>query len=112
MKAKIRAWLAKYKWLSWSLLAIIIAVFTLILRRMFSGVSEADRQRYQSPAVPFEVQQQVRKAEEQAIVARIEASTQAASKKEELQATMQIPDGPDNGAERRKRLAALLRTLQ
>jgi hypothetical protein len=107
----IRAWFARFRWVGWLVLAAVIAVFTLVLRRMFAGASPQDRQRFQMPAVPPVVQQRVEAAEEQAAVARIQASTQAAAKREELQQVLQIPDGSDGGAERRKRLAALLRTL-
>jgi hypothetical protein len=107
----IRAWIARLKWDGWIILAAVIAICTLVLRRMFAGTSERERQRFQLPAVPPEVQQRVRDAEEHAIVTQIQASAQAEAKKEELQQVMQIPDGNDGGAERRRRLAALLRTL-
>lgn len=111
MMATVRAWIARFQWVGWIVLAAVIAIFTLVLRRMFAGTSDKDRERFQMPAVPPEVQQRVQMAEERATVARIQASTQADTKKEELQQVMQIPDGQDGGAERRKRLAALLRTL-
>jgi len=109
--AAIRAWFARFRWLVWVLFAAVIAIGTLIVRRMVAGPSAKEGQRHQLPTVPLEVQRRVQAAEEHATVARIQASAQAEAKKEELQQVMQIPDGPDGGAERRKRLAALLRTL-
>ena len=109
--AAIRAWFARFRWGVWILLAGVIAVGTLIVRRMLAGPSAQDAQRRQLPTVPLEVQRRVQVAEEHAIVTRIQAHTQAEAKKDELQQVLAIPDGPDGGAERRKRLAALLRTL-
>ena len=111
MMTQIRAWIARFRWVGWIVLAGVIAVFTLVFRRMFAGTSDKDKAKFQMPAVPPAVQQRVQQAEEQATVTRIQASTQAETKKEELTQVLQIPDGPDGGAERRKRLAAMLRSL-
>jgi hypothetical protein len=112
----IQAWFARFKWALWVLLAALVSLGVFILRRMFAGTSAKDKERFQMPEVPPTVLKQVEKAEEQATIARIQAQTQAEDKHAELQQITQIPDGPtptggDGGAERRKRLATLLRTL-
>jgi hypothetical protein len=59
------------------------------------------------PAVEEGLKEKVRAAEEAALVARVEARVEADTKREELAEISQI----DDGAERRKRLAAMLRGL-
>lgn len=108
------AWVARFRWVAWIVLAAVIAIGVLLIRRLFAGTN--DRQKFQMPAVPPEVQRQVEKAEERALVARVEAHTLAEAKKQELVEIVKIPDGPmpdgqDGGKERRKRLAALLQNL-
>lgn len=107
MIAKLSALWARFKWVAWIVFAAVVAVLVLVLRRLFSSPSDKDRARYTMPAVPSAVQQRVEHAEEQAQVARVQASVHAEAKKEELQQIQQIP----NGTERRRRLADMLRTL-
>ena len=112
MMAKLKALFERFRWVGWVVLAAVIAIATLVIRRMFAGPSEADRQRFTMPAVPTAVQQRVERAEERATVARIEASAQATAQRQQLEQIAKIPDGPDAGANRRKQLADLLRTIQ
>lgn len=108
----VLAWIQRFRWVAWVVLAAVIAAGTLILRRMFAGPpSPEEQRRFAMPAVPEAVARQVARAEERASVSRIQASAQAEAKKEELQQVLQIPDGDDGGKARRARLAAMLRTL-
>lgn len=111
MMAQVRAWIARFRWIGWIVLAAAVAALTLVVRRMFAGTSPQELARFQMPAVPPLVQQQVQVAEEHATVTRIQASTQADVKKDELTQVLQIPNGADGGAERRRRLAAMLRDM-
>lgn len=59
------------------------------------------------PPIDTRVHEQVKKAEEEATVARIEARVRAQTDKEQLERIAKVEDG----AERRRRLAAMLRRL-
>lgn len=98
-------WIGKHlKWLLWGLAALV----TTCLAVMFKGLEVPDKQRKpKRPELPPKLKQRVRKAEEDAAVARATAKIRHDCHKEELEDIKKIPDDK----ERRKRLAALMGEL-
>jgi anti-sigma-K factor RskA len=105
--AKIRAWLTKGSWALWVALSGVVVVLAFVLRRAFEQRAPEEPV-FQLPAVPPKLQQKVEAAQEQALVARVQATAQAEGQKQQLAQVMAI----DDGAERRRRLADLLTTLK
>lgn len=108
MKKLRSAW----KWLKWVFVALggATLVFLGILARGFFTEPprpEAGKKRQVLPEPPAEVKQRAEQAYEEALIARVEATTVAEEKRTELEEIGKI----DDGAERRKRLAEMLRRL-
>ena len=106
---RIVAWLQSVKWVAWVVVAAAVAVGVLILRYSFRappkpGTTGAGTG---EPLVPPEVQARVEQAEEQALIARVQATATATTQVGELDAIGKIPDGKV----RRQRLAAMLGRL-
>jgi hypothetical protein len=96
--------------MKWVLIAVavgigLVAIFMLrgIFRRESPDGSKTDV----LPDVSEALKDKVRQAEEEALIARVEARVEAETQKKELEEISTI----DDGAERRKRLAAMLRGL-
>lgn len=99
---KLKAWWAKSRWAVWVALGVIVAILALVLRGMLSGgksIPGGGRL-----PVPKAIQDQVDRAEEDGLRARVQATAKADSQKEQLNEVMKL----DDGAERRKRLAEML----
>lgn len=93
------------KWFALGALAIGAAVLTLLLRGVF--VPKRGAGRPSLPPLPEGLKEKVQKAEEEALVARVEARVKAEHEVKELEEVAKI----DDGAERRKRLAEMLNGL-
>lgn len=110
MKAKFRAFWKRSKWVLLSVIGALVAVLAFVLRGLFVSQprSAPSSDRSQSlPPIDQRLRERVARAEEEALVARVEARTRAETQRETLQEIEKIEDG----AERRRRLAALLRRL-
>lgn len=107
MKAKLSALWARWRAGGWVILAALSAVAVVVWRlvTLKHGTLQGPNA---EPVVPPELASRVAKAEEDALVARVQATTTATEHMTEL-ATIQTID---DGAERRRRLAAMLKTLK
>lgn len=103
----IAAFFARFRWALWVVLAVGAAVLLWALSRLFDP-RNPEEPVFRLPEVPQALKERVQKAEEDALVARVRASATAESQRAEVQTIMQIEDG----AERRRRLAAHLATLR
>lgn len=94
----------------WAGLAVVVAAVVVLWEsiRRAQRVPEPARGPDQLPEVPLALQSRVQSVEEQALVSKITATATAEAHKAELAQTLQVEDG----AERRRRLAALLETLR
>jgi len=101
----IIAWIKSVKYLAWGLLAVGVVVAIWLIRTLFSGPKPSGPARL--PEVPPALQKKVEATEEAATKAKLEVKIKSDADRAELVRTMQIQDG----AERRKRLAELLRRL-
>lgn len=107
----VKKLIAAWKWMKWVLVAlggVILVILGVLVRGMFteSSVTENGKRRI-LPQLPEETVQRADQIYEEALTARIEASTVATEKKEELERIVKI----DDGVERRRQLAAMLRRL-
>lgn len=82
-------------------------IVTFFLRGLFRREKPDGSTEDLLPKVEEDLKEKVRAAEEAALVARVEARVEADTQREELAEISQL----DDGAERRKRLAAMLRGL-
>jgi len=102
----LKVWWAKSRWAVWAIIGLIAVIMLAVLKSLFFGgkpkVGEADAG---LPPVPKALQAKVDKAEEDGLKARVEAVAVAGEQKKQLDEVMKI----DDGAERRKRLAAMLK---
>lgn len=104
--ATVKAWWAKSRWAVWALVGVLVVVVLMVLRSLFD-VKPKPGQPPGLPPVPKVLQDKVDKAQEENLVARVEAKVKADEHKKELETVMAV----DDGAERRKQLAALLGKL-
>ena len=84
----------------------LVGILAFIFRGLVVGDSGAPK-RVELPKVPKALRDKVEKAEEEALIARVEARVEATKEVEKLEEVSKIKDG----AERRKRLAGLLKDL-
>lgn len=102
---KLKAWWAKTRWAVWAVLGVIFGIMVLVFRSLLT--SKTSGRTVDVPArlpVPKVLQEKVDKAEEDNLRARVAAEAKATVQKEQLEEVLKI----DDGAERRKRLAAML----
>ena len=92
------------KWLVWAILAVAAVAVLWFFRTLFTADPKAPAR---LPEVPDALKKKVAKAEEDALIARVEAKAEAEHAKEILDNAATINDGE----ERRKRLAEALRNL-
>lgn len=107
MKAKLSALWARWRAGGWVILAAL-ATAGVIVWRLVTLKHATLQGPNAEPVVPPELASRVAKAEEEALVARVQATTKATEHMTELQTIQAI----DDGAERRRRLAAMLTTLK
>lgn len=109
MKARLKAFWKRSKWMILSVLAAIVGVIAFILRGLFvrkPPINEIpDNQSL--PPIDARIKENVTRVEEEALVARIEATIRAETDREQLERIAKVEDG----VERRRRLAAMLRRL-
>lgn len=86
---------------------LLALVLFFVLRGLFTREDANGRKVDILPEVEEALKERVRVAEEEALVARVEARVEAEVQREELEEVGQIEDG----AERRRRLADMLRKL-
>ena len=110
MKAKLKAFWKRSKWVLISVGAVILIVVIVILRGAFRKKADPKRDpdgAISLPPIDERIKEHVAQVEEEATVARIEARVKADTDREQLERINKI----DDGAERRRRLAAMLRRL-
>lgn len=109
MRARLKALWKQFKWVLVAVAGVVVTATVFLLRgassRKLTQVREGEPQPL--PPVDIRVKEQVKKVEEEATVARIEARIRAQSDREQLERIAKVEDG----AERRQRLAAMLRRL-
>jgi hypothetical protein len=102
-------WAHSTKWFLLAVFATVLTIVGFVLRSMFftpvkpSGSTGVQR----LPDVPKPLKEAVAKAEETALIARVEAKVQAEEQTKQLQTILQNPDG----VERRKGIATMLKDL-
>ena len=101
------AWLSRFRWALWAFLGVALAAGLWALRRLTLSPAElATSATGPDPLAP--IQEKVTRAEEQALVARVQATAKADADRDRLAETMKVEDG----AERRRRLAEHLQSLR
>ena len=94
------------KWVLLAVGAVVLAIVGFLLRGMFVRET-SDGKEEVLPEVESRVRERVEVAEEEAMVARIEAKVVAETERVELKEIAEV----DDGAERRRRLAAMMRGM-
>lgn len=109
MKAKLKAFWKRSKWVLIAVAGGVLLVVAFLLRGLFTRRDPAPRPDEPQPLPPIDerIKERVAQVEEEATVARIEAKVRADTDREQLERINQVEDG----AERRRRLAAMLRRL-
>ena len=109
MKAALKAFWKRSKWVLLAVGGVIVAVLAFVLRGLFVRKRPERPSNEPQPLPPIDecIYERVRVAEEEATVARIEAKVRADTDREQLERINKVEDG----AERRRRLAAMLRRL-
>lgn len=99
-----------WKRFKWVVIAVGVAIALLLLMLLAGFFQKEDSDGSKTdplPDVGEKLKEAVRQAEEEALVARVEARVEAETQKEELAEIAAVEDG----AERRRRLAEMLRRL-
>jgi hypothetical protein len=107
MKEALKKFWKRYRWVLLAVAAATIGVLGVVLRGLFFKEPPEGKKIDVLPEVHEELKQKVQQAEEEALVTRVEARVQAEAQQQELAEVMKVEDG----AERRRRLAAMLRQL-
>ena len=109
MKARLKAYWKRFKWVVIAACSVVVMVVVFVLRGLFSSrkLPKEEDEGPQLPPIDARIKEQVKQAEEEATVARIEARVRAQTDREQLERIAKVKDG----AERRRRLAAMLRRL-
>ena len=107
--AWLKAMWAQSKWVILAVGGVLAGIAVSVLGVILRGLTSRNEGRSGSTALPVneKIQKRVEVAEEQALVTRIEAKVRAAGDREQLERIAKVEDGP----ERRRRLAAMLRRL-
>jgi len=95
----MRGWSAKARSIGWAALALLVTILTLFL------LTRRDKSDPGTPTIVDVMQAKSNKANEESLKIRVEARVEAEQDRKELNRAMAINDG----AERRKRLAELLK---
>jgi hypothetical protein len=101
---KLVAWWKTSKWAVLAVLSGIALIVGFVLRSLFTGSKPSEPG---IPPPPSALKQAVEQAHEDSLKARIVASTQAQEHHEKLAEIAKI----DDGVERRKKLAEMLKTI-
>jgi hypothetical protein len=107
MKAALLRFWKRSKWVILAVAAACLAVLAVVLRGLIFREPPEGKKIDMLPEVDEALKMKVRQAEEESLVSRVEARVQAETQKQELQEVMKVEDG----AERRRRLAEMLRRL-
>jgi uncharacterized protein YpmS len=107
MKATFLRFWKRSKWVLLAVAAVTLTVLGVVLRGLVVREHPSGKKEDVLPEVDVALKEKVQQAEEESLVARVEARVEAEAQKEELHEVMKI----DDGSERRRRLAALLRRL-
>jgi hypothetical protein len=109
MKARLKAFWKRFKWVIVSVGGVLLLVLAFLLRGLLVKKTPEPAPGNEKPLPPIDerIRERVAQAEEEATVARIEAKVRADTDREQLERINQVEDG----AERRRRLAAMLRRL-
>lgn len=97
----------RLKYLLYAVGAAVVAVLAVIFRGAIVSKTNDGKKRIAPARVPPKLQQAVQQAHEEALVEKALAKSQAEEQRQELQEIQKV----DDGVERRKRLAAFIRTL-
>jgi hypothetical protein len=109
MKAWFKALWKRSKWVLLAVGGVLVAILAFVLRGLFvrKPPERPSNEPQPLPPVDERIHERVKVAEEEATVARIEAKVKADTDREQLDRINTVEDG----AERRRRLAAMLRRL-
>ena len=99
------AWFQTSKWVLYLVASVILMILGMVLASLFHTPDPSGTSRL--PEVPKPLQQKVEKAEEQALVAKVEAKVKSDTDRARLAEAQAVPEG----AARRAALAAVLRSL-
>ena len=102
MWLKVKAFFARIHWGFWAALLGVAGALAFLLRLLAKPTDTEPL-----PSAPVALQAKVAKVEEQALVAKVTATVKAEEQKTQLADIAKV----DDGAERRRRLAAMLRGL-
>ena len=104
----IKVWAASAKWVFWILLGACAVILVFVVKGLFTKAPLVDgNDNALIPHIPKFIQERVRAAEDNALVVKATTKAKSAAQQKELGEITKI----DDGAERRKRLAAFLKTL-
>lgn len=109
MKAHLKAIWKRSKWVLFAIGGAVLVALAFVFRGLVTSCEpKRGSNRAQTlPTVDERVKARVAEVEEEATVARIEAKVRASTDREQLERINQV----DDGVERRRRLAAMLRRL-
>jgi len=107
VKAQLRVLWKQFKWVFLALGAVIVVVVVFLLRSLVPRKKSNIIEGVVSVPIDERIMENVRVAEEEAVVARVEAKVRADADMEQLERISKVEDG----VERRRQLAAMLRRL-
>lgn len=102
----VKATYARFKYVVWAIGGVVVVIFAALLKNIVVPPRKPGK-KIALPEIPPVVQAKVDKAHEEALVARVEARVEAEAEVVKLEEVAKI----DDGAERRKRLAAMLEDI-
>jgi hypothetical protein len=104
----IKTWAASAKWVFWLLLGVAGVVLVFVFKGLFTKAPlQNGNVDALIPHVPKFIQERVRAAEDNALTVKATTKAKTEAQQKELGEITKI----DDGAERRKRLAAFLKTV-
>jgi hypothetical protein len=101
---RLVSWVKSLRWVAWAVLAFAVVLVIWLVKGLFDGPKTGPGR---LPEPPKKLKEKVEKAEEAALVSKVEARVEAEKAKEALDEIAEI----DDGKERRKRLADMLNNL-
>lgn len=107
MKAILKRFWKRMKWIILAVSAVLVAVLAVVLRGMIVREDPQGSKEDVLPEVSEAIKEKVVQAEEESLIARVEARVEAETQREELKEIAK----EDDGVERRRRLASMLRRL-